>query len=149
MRCGIPAPRTCWKAERTYARSRKCSAIRAFLRPSATPTCPSTSCSRYTTGRTPWHKPPGNPPSVVMGQAASKSLFDRILKAGSGAALGSTLGLLVVATIDCAYASHSAQFAARWLADVGLLAPLSLLFIVLMAAVRLFFHGGDAPQPAA
>jgi arylsulfatase A-like enzyme len=72
-----------------------------------------------------------------------------MLKAGSGAALGSTLGLLVVATIDCAYANHSAQFAARWLADVGLLAPLSLLFVALMAAARLFFHGGDAPQPGA
>jgi choline-sulfatase len=84
-----------------------------------------------------------------MGQAASKSLFDRILKACSGAALGSTLGLLLVATIDCAYASHSQQFAARWLADVGLLAPLALLVVGLMAGVRLFFHGGAAPQPGA
>ncbi|HEX3854358.1 MAG TPA: sulfatase-like hydrolase/transferase [Polyangiaceae bacterium] len=84
-----------------------------------------------------------------MGQAASKSFFDRILKACSGAALGATLGLLVVTTIDCTYAIHSEQFAARWLADAGLLAPFGLLFVALMASVRLFFHGGDAPRPGA
>src|SRR5882724_1190903 len=138
---GIPARRTCWRAGPICAQSKKCSVIRAFRRPSVTPTCPSTSCSRYTTGRTLWHKPRGNRPSVVMGPAASKSL-DRILKASSGAALGSTLGLLLVATIDCAYAAHAEHFRARWLADAGLLAPLALGFAGLLAFLRLFFHAG-------
>jgi choline-sulfatase len=84
-----------------------------------------------------------------MGPAASNNLFDRLLKAGSGAALGATFGLLLVAGIDCAYASHSAQFVARWLADIGLLAPLALLLVALLAALRLFFHGGEAPRPGA
>ncbi|MEP7052626.1 MAG: sulfatase-like hydrolase/transferase, partial [Pseudomonadota bacterium] len=84
-----------------------------------------------------------------MGQPTNTSaLFDRLLKASSGAALGSTLGLLLVATLDCAYGSHAGQFVARWLADVGLLAPLALLLAVLLAAVRLYFHGGGRPQPA-
>jgi arylsulfatase A-like enzyme len=35
------------------------------------------------------------------------------------------------------------------LADAGLLAPLCVLFTGLLAFVRLFFHGGEAPQPGA
>ena len=90
-----------------------------------------------------------------MGQLANTpavrqlSSFDRLLKAASGAALGATLGLLVVATLDCGYESRSGQFAARWLADVGLLAPLALLVTCLLSAARLFFHGGAAPAPRA
>ncbi len=83
-----------------------------------------------------------------MGQPANTSTsFDRLLRASSGAALGSTLGLLLVTTLDCAYANHTGQFAARWLADLGLLAPVALLLAGLLAAVRLYFHGGNAPQP--
>ncbi|MEO7034891.1 MAG: sulfatase-like hydrolase/transferase [Polyangiaceae bacterium] len=83
-----------------------------------------------------------------MGQPAKTSgIFDRLLKASSGAALGSTLGLLLVTTLDCAYASHGGQFAARWLADLGLLAPVALLLCGLLAGARLYFHGGNAPQP--
>jgi arylsulfatase A-like enzyme len=84
-----------------------------------------------------------------MGQPANTSTFlDRVLKAGSGAALGSTLGLLLVASLDCGYGRHPGQFAARWLADIGLLAPLGLLLAALVAAARLFFHDGGAPRPA-
>ena len=81
-----------------------------------------------------------------MGQPAnSSSLFDRTLKAGSGALLGSTFGLLAVATIDCAYA-RAGQFGARWLADLGLLAPLALLLGLAMAGARAFFHDGETPR---
>jgi arylsulfatase A-like enzyme len=59
------------------------------------------------------------------------------------------LGLLLVTTIDCAYARRSEQFFARWLADVGLLAPLAVLCVGFTASVRLFFHGGETPQPGA
>jgi arylsulfatase A-like enzyme len=88
-----------------------------------------------------------------MGQPAntaesSTPLFDPILKAASGALLGSTLGLAVVAALDCACA-RSGQFALRWLVDVGLLAPVALLFGSLMAGVRLFFHAGGRPSPRA
>jgi hypothetical protein len=62
-----------------------------------------------------------------MGQSVNSSnFFDRLLKAGSGALIGSTFGLLVVGAIDCAYA-RSGQFGARWLADLGLIAPVALL----------------------
>src|SRR4051812_803616 len=158
MPCGIRAPRTCWKAARICAQSRKCWAIPAFLRPNATRTCRSTSCSRYTTGRTPWHRLRGNRRSVAMVQPAnpllppiprraapSDSSFDRMLKAGSGAVLGATLGLVGVSALDCSY-GRAGQFAARWLADLGLLAPLALLLGLTWAAVRLFFHGGAAPN---
>ena len=87
---------------------------------------------------------PANTPAVRQ-----LSSFDRLLKAGSGAALGATLGLLVVATLDCRYANRGGLFAARWLADVGLLAPLALLMTCLLTAARLFFHGGAAPAPRA
>jgi choline-sulfatase len=84
-----------------------------------------------------------------MGQPANSSnVFDRLLKAGSGALLGSTLGLLLVASIDCAY-SHADQYGARWLADLGLIAPLALLLAVATAGVRWFFHGGETPSPRA
>ena len=86
-----------------------------------------------------------------MGQPANISarLFDRLLKACSGAVLGATFGLCAVAGLDCGYASRGGLFAARWLADAGLLAPLSLLLAGGLAGVRLFFHGGEAPRPRA
>jgi len=85
-----------------------------------------------------------------MGQTSNPLLqppssFDRILKASSGALLGVTLGLPVVAALDCSYA-RGGQFFARWLADVGLLAPLAVLLGVAWAGARLFFHGGAAPS---
>ncbi len=87
-----------------------------------------------------------------MGQPANTaapepSSFDRVLKATSGALLGTAVGLAFVAVVDCSYATRSAAFGARVLADLGLLAPLSLLFGGALAAVRLFFHGGLAPSP--
>lgn len=84
-----------------------------------------------------------------MGKSASfneSSFFDRASRAGSGAALGATLGLLVVSLIDVAY-GRGGRFGARYLADVGLLAPLALGVAFGMACVRLFFHAGDAPRP--
>ncbi|MET0792557.1 MAG: sulfatase-like hydrolase/transferase [Polyangiaceae bacterium] len=92
--------------------------------------------------------------SVEMGQPANTaapqpSSFDRLLKAASGALLGSSVGLGLVAALDCAYASHRAEFGLRLLADLGLLAPLSLLLGCGLAAVRLFFHAGLAPSPSA
>ncbi|HET7540755.1 MAG TPA: sulfatase-like hydrolase/transferase, partial [Polyangiaceae bacterium] len=75
----------------------------------------------------------------------SQSSFDRLLRASSGAALGATLGLILVASLDCGY-GHGGQFVARWLADVGLLAPLALLFGLSWAAVRWLFHDGSAPK---
>ncbi|HTA93101.1 MAG TPA: hypothetical protein VK745_26160, partial [Polyangiaceae bacterium] len=84
-----------------------------------------------------------------MGQSVNRSnFFDRLLKAGSGALIGSTLGLLIVATIDCAYA-RGEQFGARWLADLGLIAPVALLVGAGVAAARLFFHEGEAGSPRA
>lgn len=80
-----------------------------------------------------------------MGQTAKKSLFDQILKAASGAALGSVLGLALVAVLDCAY-GRAGQFPARWLADAGLIAPLALLVAGAISAVRLFFHEGEPPR---
>src|SRR4051812_22395709 len=147
-RCGIPARPICWRGGRTSAPFRKCWAIRVFPPPSGTHTCPSTSCSRYTTGRTPWHRRRGSrPPPAAMGQPANRSnLSDRVLKAISGALLGSTIGLLLATTIDCAYARGD-HYGARWLADAGLLAPLALALGAGMTAVRLFFHGGDRPRP--
>jgi len=71
--------------------------------------------------------------------------FDRLLKAKSGALLGATVGLFAVAALDCGYARGGAFFA-RWLADLGLLAPLALLLGGCWAFVRLFFHGGAAPS---
>ncbi|MES1176851.1 MAG: sulfatase-like hydrolase/transferase [Myxococcales bacterium] len=87
-----------------------------------------------------------------MGQPANTpapnlSSFDRVLKAASGALLGSTLGLVIVAALDCAYAAHGASYGARLLADLGLIAPLSLLLGGALTAARLFFHGGLAPSP--
>jgi choline-sulfatase len=85
--------------------------------------------------------------AAAMGQPAnSSSFFDRVLKAVSGGLLGSTLGLLLVTTIDCAYA-RADQYGARWLADAGLLAPVALLTGVAVAALRLFFHAGESPRP--
>ena len=63
--------------------------------------------------------------------------------------LGTTVGLVVVAAIDCSYATRSTDFGLRYLADVGLLAPLSLLLGGALSALRLFFHGGFAPSPRA
>src|SRR5450432_1746348 len=153
MHCVTRARRTCWKGAQICARSRKCSVIPAFPRPNGTRTCPWTSSSRYTTGRIPWLKPrlthrgTRPTPAAAMGQPANSSrFFDRVLKAFSGALLGSTLGLLLAATIDCAYA-HAGQYGVRWLADVGLLAPVALLLGAGMAAARLFFHGGEPPRP--
>ena len=84
--------------------------------------------------------------SPAAGQLTS---FDRLLKAASGAALGATLGLLLVATLDCRYANRAGHFGARWLADVGLLAPLALLLTCAFTVARLFFHRGAAPAPRA
>jgi arylsulfatase A-like enzyme len=82
-----------------------------------------------------------------MGQPANRSSFpDRVLKAFSGALLGSSAGLALAATIDCSYA-RAEHFFARWLADLGLLAPLALGMAAGVAAVRLFFHDGDPPRP--
>jgi len=90
---------------------------------------------------------PANPPQPPLNPASgSTSSFDRLLKASSGAMLGVTLGLLLVAALDCSY-GRGGQFSARWLADLGLLAPLSLLLGLAWAGVRLFFHGGNAPNP--
>jgi len=81
-----------------------------------------------------------------MGQPANRSSFpDRVLKAFSGALLGSSFGLGIVATIDCAYA-RADHYLARWLADLGLLAPLALAIGGALSAARLFFHDGDTPQ---
>jgi choline-sulfatase len=85
----------------------------------------------------------GQPANTAAPQLSS---FDRVLKAASGALLGSTLGLGLVAALDCAYAAHGANFGARLMADLGLLAPLALLLGGALAAVRLFFHGGLAPS---
>ena len=74
------------------------------------------------------------------------SFFDRILKASSGALLGSTLGLAIVAALDSSY-GRGGQFLARWLADLGLLAPLAVLLGLAWAGARLFFHAGAAPNP--
>ncbi|HEY0467754.1 MAG TPA: hypothetical protein VGC79_26315, partial [Polyangiaceae bacterium] len=68
-----------------------------------------------------------------------------MLKAGSGAVLGATVGLVVIAALDCSY-GRGGHFAARWLADLGLLAPLSWLVALSWAGARLFFHDGAAPQ---
>ncbi|MEI9951243.1 MAG: sulfatase-like hydrolase/transferase [Pseudomonadota bacterium] len=68
------------------------------------------------------------------------------MKASSGALLGATLGLIVVAALDCSY-GRGGRFFLRWLADLGLLAPLALLLGLAWAGVRLFFHGGAAPSP--
>ncbi len=85
-----------------------------------------------------------------MGTPANRtSLFDCALKASSGAALGATLGLLLVGGLDCAYAGSGQEFAARWLADLGLLAPLALAVSGAATGARLFFHRGDAPRPGA
>ncbi len=78
--------------------------------------------------------------------AKNRSVFDFILEASSGAALGSALGLLLVVTIDCAYAGSSQELQARWLADLGLLAPLALGVSALFTGVRLFFHRGHRPS---
>ena len=90
-----------------------------------------------------------------MGQLANTpaagrlNAFDRLLKAASGASLGASLGLLVVATLDCRYANRGGQSGARWLADVGLLAPLALLMASAFTVARLYFHRGAAPAPRA
>jgi len=83
--------------------------------------------------------PPHHPPP------SSSSTLDKLLKACSGAALGATAGLIAIAALDCSY-GRGGQFVARWLADLGLLAPLSLLLGLALAGVRLFFHGGAAPK---
>src|SRR4051794_29649394 len=75
----------------------------------------------------------------------STSSFDRLLKASAGASLGATVGLILVATLDCSY-GRGGQFVARWLADLGLLAPVALLLGLSWAGARLFFHGGAAPN---
>ena len=89
-----------------------------------------------------------------MGQPANRppnspryhsSWFDGPLRASSGALLGATAGLLVVAVIDSSY-GRGGPFAARWLADLGLLAPLSLLLALGVASARWFFHDGSAPR---
>ncbi|HKO53502.1 MAG TPA: sulfatase-like hydrolase/transferase [Polyangiaceae bacterium] len=86
-----------------------------------------------------------------MGQPSNSPLqppssFDRLLRASSGALLGATLGLALVAALDCSYA-RGGPFFARWLAELGLLAPLALLLGLAWAGARLFFHGGAAPSP--
>jgi len=86
----------------------------------------------------PANHPPHSPPQRA-------SWFDSLLKASSGALLGATVGLLLVAAIDSNYGRREA-FAARFLAELGLLAPLSLLLGAGMAGARLFFHGGSAPR---
>jgi len=91
---------------------------------------------------------PVNPPlhSPLPGTSIhGTSSVDRVLKAGSGALFGATLGLLLVAALDCSY-SRGGSFVARWLADLGLLAPLALLLGSCWAGARLFFHGGSAPS---
>ncbi|MEI9939786.1 MAG: sulfatase-like hydrolase/transferase [Pseudomonadota bacterium] len=85
-------------------------------------------------------------PSLQGNSFHGTSYFDRLLRAGSGAALGSKLGMFAVAALDCSY-GRTGQFFARWLADVGLLAPPALLLGLLWMAVRLFFHAGAAPNP--
>lgn len=82
-----------------------------------------------------------------MGPANRSNSFDPLLKACSGGLLGCTLGLIVVAAVDCLCAGHVAHFGARWLADLGLLAPLALACGGVTAQARWFFHGGLAPQP--
>ncbi len=88
----------------------------------------------------------GQPVNTTAAQTPFASPFDRVLKAASGALLGATLGLCVVAALDCSYASHGAQFGARFLADLGLLAPVACLVGAGFSGVRLFFHGGAAPR---
>ena len=88
---------------------------------------------------------PANPPPLHP-SSGNASTFDRLLKASSGALLGATLGLVLVAALDCSY-GRGGQFVARWLADLGLLAPLSLLLGLAWVGARLFFHGGAAPRP--
>jgi len=86
-----------------------------------------------------------------MGQPASPtfiraSWFDRVLKATSGAVLGALSGLCLVALLDCSFAGGGSSFGARVLADLGLLAPVALLAAGALSGVRLFFHGGEAPE---
>ena len=88
----------------------------------------------------------GQPGKSSFQPSVSGTRFDRLLKASSGALLGVTLGLVVVAALDCSY-GRGGQFTARWLADLGLLAPLALGLALAVAGVRLFFHGGAAPKP--
>jgi len=87
---------------------------------------------------------PANLPPLPS-SPGSVSAFDRLLRASSGAVLGATVGLISVAALDCSY-GRGGQFVARWLADLGLLAPLSLLLGLAWAGARLFFHGGAAPH---
>ncbi|HYP98473.1 MAG TPA: sulfatase-like hydrolase/transferase [Polyangiaceae bacterium] len=90
-------------------------------------------------------QPVNHPPQFPHSPQHSPSSFDRVLKALSGALLGATLGLLLVAMLDCSY-GRGASFGDRWLSDFGLLAPLALLLGFAVAAARLFFHGGSAPD---
>jgi arylsulfatase A-like enzyme len=88
----------------------------------------------------------GQPANQLLGTSPpSSSSFDRLLKASSGAALGATVGLILVASLDCS-SGRSEQFVDRWLADLGLVAPLALLLGLAWAAVRWFFHEGSAPN---
>lgn len=88
----------------------------------------------------------GQPVNYPLSSSAhGVSSFDRLLRAGSGALLGASVGLLLVTTLDSSY-GRAASFAERWLADLGLLAPLSLLLGGVVAGARLFFHGGPAPN---
>lgn len=77
-----------------------------------------------------------------------KPSFDRLLDL-SGPLLGSSSSLFAIAGLDCAYATRGSDYAARWLADVGLIAPIALALGLLCAGVRLFFHTGQAPRPYA
>ena len=87
---------------------------------------------------------PGN--SSFQPLLSNTSSFDRLLRASSGALLGATIGLVVVAGLDCSY-GRAGQFTARFFADLGLLAPLALGVAFAVAGVRSFFHAGRAPNP--
>ena len=71
----------------------------------------------------------------------------RVLEVLSGPLLGSSGGLFLVATLDAFYAAQSSDFGARWLAELGLLAPLALGLGLIFTVFRLFFHGPDSPRP--
>jgi choline-sulfatase len=86
------------------------------------------------------------PTRPVGTRSLAKRPLDRLLESASGALLGATLGLSIVALLDCSY-GRGGHFFARWLADLGLLAPLALILGCAWAGARLFFHGGATPSP--